>query len=297
LSPSGIFNINKPAGMTSHDVVQAIRRASGVRRVGHAGTLDPMATGVLLVCVGAATRVAEYLMEHPKRYRAEITLGVTTDTLDAEGEVIHVTDSVDVGRQDLEAALESFIGTIQQIPPMYSALKKGGKKLYELARQGIAVERLAREVEITRLEVVKWDPPRVTVDVECSKGTYIRALAHDLGEKLGVGAHLSGLIRTASGHFKVEEASDLETVIERLKNGRWMSLIHGLDEALQDYGAMTVDEIAEEKIRQGQMIQSSQPIDTPYARAYSQDGRFIAVMQYQAPAQMWQPKKVFPKAS
>lgn len=293
---SGIFNINKPASMTSHDVVQAIRKASGERRVGHAGTLDPMATGVLLVCVGSATRVTEYLMEHPKSYRAEITLGVTTDTLDAEGRITHVADAVNVSRQEVEAALKRFIGTIQQIPPMHSALKKGGKKLYELARQGVTVEREPREVEIMRLEIVNWDPPCVTVDVECSKGTYIRALARDLGELLGVGAHLSGLVRTASGRFRVEDAVDLQTVIEALQEGWWMFLIHPLDEALLDFEALIVDEETEQRIRQGQMIEAAQPISTPYARAYSHDGRFIAVMRYEPWAEKWQPSKVFPKA-
>ncbi|MFQ5855906.1 MAG: tRNA pseudouridine(55) synthase TruB [Anaerolineae bacterium] len=301
---SGIFNIDKPAGLTSHDAVQAIRGASGERRVGHAGTLDPMATGVLLVCIGTATRVTEFLMEHPKRYRAEITLGVTTDTLDAEGQVTSISDAVDVSRQDVERVLETFVGTIQQVPPMYSALKKDGRKLYELARQGIAVEREPREVEIQRLEIVEWAPPRVTVDVTCSKGTYIRALARDVGEMLGAGAHLSGLTRTASGHFTVEDASDLETVIEAIKDGRWMLLIHPLDEALLDYEAMIVDRTTEEKIRHGQMVDApppfgraqGRPSDTPYARAYSQDGRFIAVMRYIELAHKWQPNKVFTKA-
>ncbi len=294
---SGIFNINKPAGMTSHDVVQAIRKASGERRVGHAGTLDPMATGVLLVCVGAATRVTEYLMEHPKSYRAEITLGVSTDTLDAEGQVTHVAERVDVTREEVEAALQQFIGKIEQVPPMYSALKKKGKKLYELAREGITVEREPREVEITRIEMVEWNPPRVVIDVDCSKGTYIRALARDLGEALGVGAHLSGLVRTASGRFRIEDAVGLDTVLEALRDDWWMLLIHPLDEALLDYEALIVDEETEKMIQQGQMIEAPEPAKTPYARAYSADGRFLAVLRYEPWAKMWQPSKVFPRAS
>lgn len=293
---SGIFNINKPAGMTSHDVVQAVRKASGERRVGHAGTLDPMATGVLLVCIGAATRVTEYLMEHPKSYRAEITLGIATDTHDAEGEVTRIVDSVDVSRAEVQSALATFVGTIEQIPPMYSALKKEGKKLYELAREGQTVEREPREVEITRLEILEWEPPRVTVDIDCSKGTYVRAIARDLGKKLGVGAHLSNLIRTASGRFKLKNASGLDTVIEAIQDEWWMLLIHPLDEALLDYEAMIVDQTTEEKIRHGQMIEAPQPIDTPFARAYSQDGHFIAVMRYQEWAEKWHPNKVFQQA-
>ncbi|MFQ5340081.1 MAG: tRNA pseudouridine(55) synthase TruB [Anaerolineae bacterium] len=293
---SGIFNLNKPAGMTSHDVVQAIRRASGERRVGHAGTLDPMATGVLLVCVGSATRVTEYLMEHPKQYRAEITLGITTDTLDAEGQVTHVADAVDVSRQDVEKALASFVGAIEQIPPMYSAVKKAGKKLYELAREGLTVEREPRQVEIRRLEITGWEPPRVTIDIECSKGTYVRALARDLGDVLGVGAHLSSLTRTASGRFALEDASDLDTAIEAIADGWWMLLIHPLDEALLEYEALIVDQSTAERIRHGQMIDAPQPANTPYARAYSQDGRFIAIMRYEEPARRWQPHKVFARA-
>lgn len=290
---SGIFNVNKPAGMTSHDVVQVIRRASGERRVGHAGTLDPMATGVLLVCIGTATRVTEYLMDHPKRYRAKITLGVSTDTLDADGRVTHTADPASVGQEDVQRALKTFVGTIEQIPPMYSALKKDGKKLYELARQGIAVEREPREVEIRQLNIVAWDPPRITVDVECSKGTYIRAIARDLGEVLGVGAYLSGLTRTASGRFTVEAASDLAIIVEAIEEEWWMLLIHPLDEALLDYEAMIVDESTEETIRHGQMVEAQKPINTPYARAYSKDGRFIAVMRYEEWADKWQPSKVF----
>ena len=292
---SGIFNINKPAGMTSHDVVQAVRKASGVRRVGHAGTLDPMATGVLLVCVGSATRVTEYLMEHPKRYRAEITLGVSTDTHDAEGQVVHRAERVDVTREEVEAALQQFVGVIEQVPPMYAALKRKGKKLYELAREGITVEREPRRVEIHRLEIVAWDPPKVTLDITCSKGTYIRALARDLGEALGVGAYLSALTRTASGRFTLEEADDLETILDSLRNGYWMFFIHPLDEALLDFPAMIVDEETERRIRHGQMVEVPQAVDGTYARAYSEKGYFIAIMRYEAWAQAWQPVKVFPK--
>ncbi|MBS1252002.1 MAG: tRNA pseudouridine synthase B [Anaerolineales bacterium] len=294
---SGIFNIDKPAGVTSHDVVQAIRRASGERRVGHAGTLDPMATGVLLVCVGKATRVTEYLMEHAKSYRAEITLGVSTDTLDAEGEVTHRADTVDVSRGEAEAALGTFVGQIEQIPPMYSAVRKAGKRLYELAREGVTVEREPRAVETTRLEVVEWNPPHVTVEIDCSKGTYVRAVARDLGELLGVGAHLSGLIRTASGRFTVGEANELETVVEALVDDWWMLLIHPLDEALLDYEAMIVDAATAQKICHGQRIEAPAPVDAPYARAYSEDGRFIALMRYEEWAQKWQPNKVFAEAS
>jgi tRNA pseudouridine55 synthase len=283
--------------MTSHDVVQAVRRASGERRVGHSGTLDPMATGVLLVCIGKATRVTEYLMEHSKRYRAEVTLGVTTDTLDAEGEVLETTDAGHIDHDDVEVALYQFVGEIEQIPPMYSAIKHDGKKLYELAREGVTVEREPRIVEISSINIVGWEPPRVTIDVECSKGTYIRALARDLGAALGVGAHLSRLVRTASGRFTIDGASSLDTTLAALQDEWWMLLIHPLDEALLDYEAVIVDNSTAVRITQGQMVEATAPIVTPYARAYAGDGRFVALLRYEKWAKSWQPVKVFAELS
>jgi tRNA pseudouridine55 synthase len=283
--------------MTSHDVVQAVRRASGERRVGHSGTLDPMATGVLLVCIGKATRVTEYLMEHSKRYRAEVTLGVTTDTLDAEGEVLETTDAGHIDHDDVEVALYQFVGEIEQIPPMYSAIKHDGKKLYELAREGVTVEREPRIVEISSINIVGWEPPRVTIDVECSKGTYIRALARDLGAALGVGAHLSRLVRTASGRFTIDGASSLDTTLAALQDDWWMLLIHPLDEALLDYEAVIVDNSTAVRITQGQMVEATAPIVTPYARAYAGDGRFVALLHYEKWAKSWQPVKVFAELS
>ncbi|OGO42487.1 MAG: tRNA pseudouridine(55) synthase TruB, partial [Chloroflexi bacterium RBG_16_57_9] len=228
---SGILNIDKPAGMTSHDVVAAVRRAAQEQRVGHAGTLDPMATGVLLVCIGSATRIIEHLQAHPKTYRADIRLGMATDTYDAEGQVTYESPSFNVDRDQVEEALAGFRGIIQQVPPMYSALKRDGRPLYELARAGIEVEREPRTVEIFRLEITHWAPPVVQVEVQCSKGTYIRSLAHDLGQKLGVGGHLSGLVRLASGRFTLDRAESLTSVEDSFKNDFWMYLLHPLDEA------------------------------------------------------------------
>jgi len=178
---SGILNVNKPTGMTSHDVVDRVRRMTGQRRVGHTGTLDPLATGVLVVCLGQATRVAEYLMAD-KVYRAQLCLGVSTDTHDAKGEVI-ATAEVDVREEEgwrIRKALASFVGSIQQVPPMYSALKRQGVPLYKLARQGITVEREPRPVQIHDIELLAWTPPLLVIRVDCSPGTYIRALARDL---------------------------------------------------------------------------------------------------------------------
>jgi len=186
----GILNINKPRDRTSFSVVAMVRRLSGERRVGHAGTLDPAATGVLPVCLGQGTRVTEYLVDAAKTYRAQIELGVATDTYDASGKITEQGDPSGISREQVESALASFRGTIQQIPPMYSAVKHLGQPLYKLARSGIEVERKSRRAEIYRLEITDWQLPVVTIEVECSKGTYIRSLAYDLGRSLGCGAHL-----------------------------------------------------------------------------------------------------------
>jgi len=186
----GILNINKPAGMTSFRVVALVRRLSGERRVGHAGTLDPAATGVLPVCLGRATRVVKFLMDTTKTYRAEIELGIATDTGDASGQIVQKGDPFSISREALESALVSFCGSIRQTPPMYSAVKYQGKPLYRLARAGITVERKSRPARIYNLELVDWQPPVFTIEVACGKGTYIRTLASDLGQVLGCGAYL-----------------------------------------------------------------------------------------------------------
>ncbi len=200
----GILIIDKPSGLTSHDVVNRVRRATKIRQVGHAGTLDPMATGVLVVCLGQATRVSEYLLGHDKAYRATIRLGIETNTYDADGEIV-ATHDVNVDRAEVERALAQFVGEIQQVPPMYSAIKRDGQKLYELARQGIEIERAARSVIIHSIELRDYQAPDATIDVRCSAGTYIRSIAHDLGAALGTGGHLIDL--TAHGGRSIYDRS------------------------------------------------------------------------------------------
>jgi len=292
---SGILNIDKPAGMTSHDVVAAVRRAAREPRVGHAGTLDPLATGVLLVCLGSATRVIEYLQAHSKTYRADIYLGRATDTYDAEGQVTFEAPNLNVDREQVEVALAGFRGVIQQVPPMYSALKRDGRSLYALARAGVEVEREPRTVEIFRLEITDWAPPVVQVEVQCSKGTYIRSLAHDLGQKLGVGGHLSRLVRLASGQFTLDQAESLTSVEDSFKNGYWMYLLHPLDEALLEYDAFIVDPDTEKRIRQGQPVEAPGPVQTTLARAYSLRGDFIGLLKHDRLTRLWQPEKIFPQ--
>lgn len=212
---SGLLIVDKPAGWTSHDVVGKVRRLAGMRRVGHAGTLDPMATGVLVVLLGRATRAAEYAEAQVKGYSAHIRFGVTTDTLDTEGNVTSASGVVP-GREEIEAVLPRFRGQIEQIPPMYSAIKIGGRKLYEIARAGGEVERKPRKVNITRLECTGPLPDGdFVLEVECSKGTYIRSLCADIGEALGCGACMSALRRVSSGEFRVEDALSLEEIERR----------------------------------------------------------------------------------
>lgn len=294
---SGILNVDKPAGITSHDVVNTVRRVAGQRRVGHAGTLDPMATGVLLVCLGQATRVAEYLMAGRKRYRATIVLGSTTDTYDAEGEIVTSGSRTEFERQEIEAALRGLVGCIEQVPPAYSALKREGQPLYKRARQGEIVELEPRTVEIDEITVLDWASPALIVEVACSPGTYIRSLANDLGQRLGSGAYLEALVRLRSGNFGLEEAVSLERLEEAFRYGQEEQYMLPVDEALLDLPAIVVDAGAKRRLGQGQPVpaRSGTPAEGEgnLARAYSLDGDFVAIVDYHAAARQWQPKKVF----
>jgi tRNA pseudouridine55 synthase len=295
----GILNINKPRGPTSHDVVDRVRALTGVRRVGHAGTLDPLATGVLLVCIGQATRVAEYLVAGQKIYRARVRLGVSTNTYDAEGQVT-AEAPVEVNSAQVETALACFRGTITQVPPIYSALKHKGTPLYRLARQGVGVDQLslkARQVEIFRLELTAWEPPECTVEVTCSPGTYVRALAHDLGQALGCGAHLAGLTRLASGKFRLENGIALEELAQAAAEGHWRDLLHPIDAALTRFKALHLDADAARRLCSGQAI-SLPPAEegvgkSDLARAYGPDRTFLALVAYDPAANVWRPRKVF----
>ena len=290
----GILNINKPAGLTSHDVVARVRRLTGQRKAGHAGTLDPMATGVLLVCLGQATRVAEYLMRGQKTYRATIRFGVTTDTYDAEGTVTQETPSFELSEQQIERALDSLRDIGMQIPPPYSAVRLGGLRLYALARRGIAVEAAPRPVKIETLELVAWQPPFATLEIRCSPGTYVRSLAHDLGQSLGVGGHLTVLTRLGSGRWHLDGAITLEQLQAAVEAGDWSDLLHPLDAALEDLPRLDLPHELIARLAVGQSVQIAEAPDTPLARAYAPDGVLWALVK-PSPQQpgWWQPRKVF----
>lgn len=292
----GILNIDKPSGLTSHDVVARVRKLTGIRRVGHAGTLDPLATGVLLVCVGRATRAVEYLMAGRKAYRARVHLGVATDTYDAEGRVI-AQAPVEVSRAQVEQALPPFRGRIAQVPPMYSAIKRDGTPLYRLARRGVELEREPRPVDVFRLDLTDWNPPLITLEIECSSGTYVRALAHDLGQALGCGAHLAGLVRLASGRFRVQDAVSLQELDRAAAEGRWIELLHPIDAALTRFPALHLDAGAARRLRSGQAIRAPAEEagegEEKLARAYGPDGAFLALAAWDPESGSWQPRKVF----
>ncbi len=236
----GLLNLLKPPGMTSHDCVDVLRRLVGTRRIGHTGTLDPGAAGVLLCCIGRATRLSEFLMAQDKAYRVEVLLGVSTNTGDALGEVI-ARREVHVTRETLDEVLRRFTGTIQQIPPMVSAVHRGGVRLYELARKGIEVERAPRTVTVYAIEVVRFDPPFVLLDISCSKGTYVRQLAHDIGEALGCGAHAAFVVRTRLGPHTLAESATFEEVEEAVRKGEFLHLLIPPAQALRELPEVEVE--------------------------------------------------------
>lgn len=209
----GIFIVDKPLGWTSHDVVNFIRKRFRIKKVGHCGTLDPIGTGVLVILVGKATKWASRFLGEDKEYRVTLTLGVTTDTADAQGKVISQDKNTDFSGEQIEQVFKQFLGEIEQIPPMVSALRHKGKRLYHLARQGKEVPREPRKIHIHKLEIISVDLPRISFEVRSSKGTYIRTLCEDIGKALGCGAHLSALRRMKSGSFSLERS----VTIDKLK--------------------------------------------------------------------------------
>ncbi len=288
----GILNVDKPPGMTSHDVVLAVRKWSGERKVGHAGTLDPLATGVLLVCLGTATRVSEYLMASPKEYLAGVRLGVSTTTHDADGEVVH-TSVVNVNRSQVEAAMAHLVGNISQVPPLYSAIKRGGRRLYKLARRGERVKVPARQVEVYELRITDWSPPDLELKIHCGPGTYVRALVRDLGAALGCGAHVTALRRVRSGRFTAREAVSLERVAEAFQKGEIASILYPLEAALEHLPAVYLSPAAARRLAAGGWVEHPRAPAEGVVRAYGPDGRLIAVAFRDSQSGLLRPRKVF----
>jgi tRNA pseudouridine55 synthase len=297
---SGILSVDKPLGVTSFDVVRDVRRGTGVKRVGHAGTLDPMASGVLLVLLGQAVRVSEYLMDLPKSYRATLRLGVSTTTYDAEGEVT-AERPVNASEEQLREALAAFEGEIRQVPPAFSAVKVGGERAYKLARKGEAVALRPRRAHVYRIDLISFDPPEAVIEVDCSRGTYVRSLAHDIGETLGCGAHLSGLARTAVGPFTVERAVGEESLRAALADGSWRDLVQPMDCGLLHLPALTLGIEDEKDIRHGRPTTLDAEItaqlgaitDGLEARGYGEDGSLVGILRWDAGEGVWRGRKVF----
>lgn len=276
--------VNKPTGMSSHDVVQQLRRILGTRRIGHTGTLDPRASGVLLACVGRGTKVAQFLTGHDKEYRAVIKLGATSDTYDAEGEIKKTQENCKVSSDRIREAVDSFKGEIWQLPPLHSAIKYRGKRLYQYARQKEKVKRTKRKVEIKEIIIENLDVPFVELKVTCSKGTYIRSLAHDLGQKLGCGAYLFSLRRTRVGPFTLTDALNPERISEVKKEGKIEEALISIEEALAHLPSVAVREDSVAKVQNGAPLvpPSVSSVDRSFAPDQSvsvtdQQGRIIAI--------------------
>ncbi|MDI6828853.1 MAG: tRNA pseudouridine(55) synthase TruB [Armatimonadota bacterium] len=280
----GVLNINKPPGPTSHDIVAEVRHISGERRVGHAGTLDPLASGVLLVCLGNATRIVEYLMSWRKVYRTTAVFGASTDTEDAAGQIIEESDASYVTEDMLKRILDKFIGKISQTPPMVSAVRYKGRKLYELARRGQIVERAPKTVEIYSLKLIEFHPgmrPEAVLDVECSRGTYIRTLCADIGRELGCGGYMKSLVRTAVGWFTLENSVTLSFIEELASKGRLNKVLYPIDEVLKDMPAVVVQPSDIKRILNGVVVYVEEAIasvqEGSNVRIKSPDGSLLGI--------------------
>ncbi|TMB69221.1 MAG: tRNA pseudouridine(55) synthase TruB [Chloroflexi bacterium] len=297
---SGILNVNKPAGPSSFDIVRLVRRGTAVKKAGHAGTLDPMASGVLLVLLGQAVRISEYLMDLPKTYRARVRLGFATETYDAEGRPVGEERSVVVPREQVQRALDTFVGEIEQTPPAYSAVKVEGQRAYRLARKGAEVVLRPRRARIYKMRLLEFESPDVRIEVECGKGTYIRSLAHDLGQALGCGGHLAALERTRVGPFSVDSAVALPELEGTFGGDDWRELVLPLDCGLTELPVITLHIEDEKDIRHGQAVRIDEERLTGAAiedgrlhRAYAEDGALVAIVVYEASTGLWRSRKVF----
>lgn len=283
---NGVINVYKEKGYTSHDVVAIVRKTLNIKKVGHTGTLDPDAEGVLPVCIGQATKLADYIMAERKSYTAEITFGAETTTQDASGDIIKEYEyTFDENR--LREVIDTFKGEQTQVPPMYSAIKINGKKLYEIAREGREIERKARKITVYDIRIAEINPPnKAIIEIDCSKGTYIRSLCSDIGNKLGWGAFMSSLTRTASGKFKLNEAVKLDELKNAAERGEAEKFIIPLDDVLSGYKRVTVSEKADKylynggKIYGGYLKYDKKPSDNEIVLGYDATGRLVGIYLY-----------------
>jgi len=295
----GVINIHKEKGFTSHDVVAKLRGIIGQKKIGHTGTLDPDATGVLPVCLGKATKLCDMLTDKNKTYRTIMLLGKTTDTQDISGEVLSETSTTELTEEEFFACIESFVGDYNQIPPMYSALKVNGKKLYELAREGIEIERKARLVTIYEIRVISMNLPYVEMEVSCSKGTYIRTLCHDIGQKLGCGACMQELVRTKVSRFVLSESYTLEEVREIKEAEKLDEIIVSIDSMFEEYEAVTMQEEFSPLVYNGNpfipkhIVEQKWWEDQTMVRVYDHKGNFLAVYRYEKEKGSFRIQKMF----
>lgn len=287
---AGVLNIDKPVDWTSHDVVAKVRRLAGIRQVGHAGTLDPMATGVLVVCLGRATRLIEYLADRPKVYLAQVELGRTTDTYDATGQPTAHFPVPALTHAELDATLEAFRGDIWQTPPMFSALKREGQALYRRARRGEVIDLEPRRVTVYELALLAFDGVTAQLRIACSAGTYIRSIAHDLGQALGCGGHLSSLRRTAVGPFQVDQAVTMEQLAAA--GDGWRAHLIPADALVAHLDCVVLDDGLAGKLCQGQVVPGPRGAVAGPARACDAAGRLLAIVDYDVGRQGWRPLKV-----
>ena len=296
---NGFINLYKPPGITSMEALRRVKRITGQRKkVGHGGTMDPLARGVLPVCFGQATRLMDYVTGGSKRYVMDVKLGESTSTYDAEGEVTSTGAVEGITRTEVESALEAFVGVVDQVPPMYSAVKVDGQRLYKLARAGIEVEREARSVEIHSIRLTRFELPELTLDVECGRGVYMRSLAHDLGQSLGCGAHVTDLERRSCGGFSASDGVTLEELEEEAREpGGWQHHLHPVDWVVRDFKTVTVGPAAEKYLLNGQAVSlGRQDVNASYMeqfRAYNTDGLFLALVRFDRAGNSWRPLKVF----
>ncbi len=288
---SGVLIVDKPIGMTSHQVVQVIRRGTRIKRAGHTGTLDPRASGVLVILVGPAVRLSQYISAEDKRYQATIKLGEKTDTYDGEGKITG-TSEVDVTHAQFEKALKEFVGEIEQVPPPYSAVKVKGKHAYDLARKGEEVKLEPRLINVHSLDLLEWNPPEAVIDIHCSSGTYVRSLAYDLGEMLGCGAYLTGLRRIKSGRFTLRNSVPLRKLTEAFEANSWYQYLIPAAEALSDWPSITLSNEEVELVKHGHRIPREEGPEV-MVRAITEQGELVALMQFDPEIKEFQPHKVF----